>query len=134
MSQSLRICFVAGRYAVARLAPDSAIPQWASGPGFCAIIRADDELTIVCHEDRVPSGVAAEGGWACLRTIGPFDFQATGIVHSLIAPLSSNGIGVFVVCTFDGEHLLVAESDCEKVRDLLGEAGHMFQNETVLGT
>ncbi|NGM47850.1 ACT domain-containing protein [Rhodobacter sp. SGA-6-6] len=126
---SLRLRFVPGRYAVARLDPESPVPEWASGPGFSAIIRADDELTIVCHEDRVPEGVQAEAGWVCLRTIGPFDFQATGIVHSLIAPLSSNGIGVFVVCTFDGEHLLIAESDCGKARDLLGAAGHKFLDE-----
>lgn len=91
--------------------------------------RAEDELTSVCHEDRVLEGVQAEAGWVCLRTIGPFDFQAAGIVHSLIAPLSSNGIGVFVVCTFDGEHLLIAESDCGTARDLLGAAGHKFLDE-----
>ncbi len=54
MPISLKLCFVPGRYSVARLAPDSSIPAWVSGPGFSAIIRADDELTIVCHEDRVP--------------------------------------------------------------------------------
>lgn len=133
MALSLRLRFVPGRYAVARLAPESTIPEWVSGPGFSAIIRADDELTIVCHEDRVPEGAEAEGGWVCLRTIGPFDFQATGIVYSLIAPLSSHGIGVFVVCTFDGEHLSVAESDGGKARDLLGAAGHVFLDEADLG-
>jgi hypothetical protein len=126
MPTPLKLRFVPGRYSVARLAPDSSIPGWASGPGFSAIIRADDELTIVCHEDRVPEGVEAEHGWACLRTIGPFDFQATGIVHFLIGPLSSNGIGVFVVCTFDGEHVLIADRDRDKARSLLTAAGHNF--------
>ncbi len=74
----------------------------------------------------VPHGVEAERGWACLRTIGPFAFEATGIVHSLISPLSLNGVGVFVVCTFDGEHLLIAEGDRQKAIDLLIEAGHTF--------
>lgn len=78
MPLSLTLRFVPGRYAVARLAAESPVPEWASGPGFSAIIRAEDELTIVCHEDRVPEGVQAEAGWVCLRTIGPFDFQATG--------------------------------------------------------
>jgi len=126
MSISLKLRFVSGRYAIARLAPDGPIPGWASGPGFSAIIRADDELTIVCHENRVPDGVEAEHGWACLRTIGPFDFQAAGIVHALIGPLSSNGIGVFVVCTFDGEHVLIADRDRDRARDLLASAGHRF--------
>lgn len=126
MPASLKLRFVPGRYAVARLATESPIPGWASGPGFSSIVRADDELTIVCSDDRVPHGVEAERGWACLRTIGPFAFQATGIVHSLISPLSLNGVGVFVVCTFDGEHLLIAEGDRQKAIDLLIEAGHTF--------
>ncbi|MGB3275813.1 MAG: ACT domain-containing protein [Castellaniella sp.] len=128
MALSLR--FIAGRYTIARPPPDSSIPGWACGPGFSAIVRADDELTIVCMEDRVPDSVESEPGWACLRTIGPFDFQAAGIVHSLITPLSTHGIGVFVVCTFDGEHLLVAESDRIKARDLLLAAGHEFFHES----
>jgi hypothetical protein len=126
MPISLKLRFVPGRYSIARLAPDSSIPDWASGPGFSAIIRADDELTIVCHEDRVPEGVEAEHGWACLRTIGPFDFQATGVVQSLISPLSSHGIGIFVLCTFDGEHLLIPEAESRRACDLLTAAGHRF--------
>lgn len=126
MTVKLKLRFVPGRYAVTRLGADAAIPAWTSGPGFCAIIRADDELTIVCSDTRVPDGVEAERGWICLRTVGPFDFQATGIVQSLIAPLSSNGIGVFVVCTFDGEHLLIAEPDRDRAIGLLIAAGHSF--------
>lgn len=126
MSLSLNLRFIPGQYAVARLAQDSPIPDWARGPGFFALVRADDELTIVCCDGRVPDGVEAERGWACLRTIGPFAFQATGIVHSLIGPLSSNGIGVFVLCTFDGEHVLIAERDRRKATRLLSAAGHSF--------
>ncbi len=122
----LNLRFVQGRYAVARLSADSPIPDWASGPGFSAIVRADDELTIVCSDDRVPNGIEVERDWACLRTIGPIPFQATGVVRSLIDPLSSNGIGVFVVCTFDGEHLLIAEQDRSRAEDLLAACGHKF--------
>ncbi|WP_416366242.1 ACT domain-containing protein [Sphingomonas aerolata] len=61
--------------------------------------------------DRVPEGIESSHSWSCLRTIGPIAFQTTGVVRSLASPLSSNKIGVFVVCTFDGEHLLIAEHD-----------------------
>jgi hypothetical protein len=122
----LRLRIVAGQYAVARLPVGSSIPAWASGSGFSAIVRAEDELTIVCSEDRIPEEVEAERGWICLRTIGPFEFQATGIVRSLIEPLSANGIGVFVICTFNGEHLLVSAKDGRKTQDLLIAAGHEF--------
>lgn len=128
MPPSLTLRVVPGRYAVARLAAAAPIPDWASGPGFGAIIRAEDELTILCEESRVPGTVEAEGGWACLRTVGPFPFQASGIVQALIAPLSSNGIGVFVVCTFDGEHVLIPERDRQRACDLLVAAGHVFES------
>jgi hypothetical protein len=56
----------------------------------------------------------------------PFRFSGDWIVHSLIGPLSSKGIGVFVVCTFDGEHVLIASHDRDKSRNLLTAAGHKF--------
>ena len=75
---------------MARMPADAALPGWASGPGLSAMIRADDELTIVCDQERVPMEVEAERDWICLRTIGPFDFQTTGVVQSLISPLFSH--------------------------------------------
>jgi hypothetical protein len=118
---------VSGIYSVARLAADAPIPGWFDGHGFSAAIRADDELTLVCPQDRVPDGIEAERGWRCFRSVGPIPFNATGIVRSLIEPLSSRGIGVFVVCTFDGEHVLVSANDWEKSRILLEQAGHVFE-------
>jgi uncharacterized protein len=75
-------------------------------------------------EERVPTEIDTERVWACLRTIGPFEFQASGIILSLIEPLSVAGIGVFVLCTFGGEHLLVSERDKERAYVLLANAGH----------
>ena len=126
MELSLRLRPVPGRYGITRLAADAAIPDWAGGAGFWAVIRADDEITIVCLQDRIPDGAESSRDWLCLRTIGPFAFDATGIVSSLIAPLSDAGIGVFVVCTYDGEHLLVAERDMVKSVALLEARGHRF--------
>ena len=126
MELSLRLRRVPGRYGIARLAPDAAIPDWAGGGGFWAVIRAEDEITIVCLQEQIPNGAQSSRDWLCLRTIGPFAFDATGIVSSLIAPLSDAGIGVFVVCTYDGEHLLVTKPDMAKSLALLEARGHRF--------
>lgn len=126
MSRSIRLRVVPGIYGLVRLAADARIPDWIDGPGFSAVIRADDELTLVCPQDRIPDAMDADCNWRCFRSVGPFAFDATGIVLSLIQPLSTQGIGVFVVCTFDGEHILVPSQDWDKSRALLERAGHVF--------
>jgi uncharacterized protein len=127
MAQTLQLRVVPGRYSVARLDAHADFPGWLKGPGFQAAIRSDDELTVVCLNDRVPGDVQVEKDWVCLRTIGPFAFDATGIVLSLIRPLSDNGIGVFVICTFDGEHMLIPGKDAESAFRHLALAGHRLQ-------
>lgn len=123
---SLTLRLIPGRFAIARLPADAALPDWLPRKGFSAMVRADDELTVVCPQSNVPQRVQTDGGWACLRSVGPFAFDAAGVVHALVAPLSQNGIGVFVLCTFDGEHLMVKEADLEPAKRLLVAAGHSF--------
>lgn len=124
MLVTINLKVLAEAYGIARLAPDDAIPGWADGPGFVTITRSDDELSIVCHQDRIPADVQRDLGWACLKLLGPFAFGQTGIVLSVIRPLSENGIGVFVVSTFDGDHLLISATDAERSFALLRDAGH----------
>lgn len=129
LNHTLQIRFVAGNYAVSRLAADAEVPDWFSGQGFKASIHSEDETTLVCLEDRVPADVETERGWACLRTIGPFPFDAAGIVLSLFEPLSANGIGVFVICTYDGEHVLIPASETAKAVQCLEAAGHVCREQ-----
>jgi len=127
----LRLRLLAGFYGIAKLPPKTDLPAWASGADFWAhelasIVSASDETTIICPQEQIPDTVTATRGWACLRTLGPFPFEAAGVVRDLITPISDAGIGVFVVCTYDGEHLLVPATDLPRVRKLLTKAGHSF--------
>ena len=115
-----------GEYAVCRLAANATIPAWADGPGFVTISRSAHELSIVCLAERVPESTQKECGWTCLRFVGPFAFGATGIVLSVVRPLSEGGLGVFVVSTFDGDHLLLKTDDMTKAVALLERAGHVL--------
>ncbi|KJF67340.1 ACT domain-containing protein [Rhizobium nepotum] len=124
MTARVKLRVLDGAYGVARLQASDAIPAWADGGGFVSISRTDDELSIVCREDRIPRDVRSDAGWSCLQLQGPFAFDETGIVLSVIEPLSTNEIGIFVVSTFDGDHLLVKSNDLEKALDLLANAGH----------
>ncbi|GKS99576.1 ACT domain-containing protein [Acidovorax sp. SUPP3434] len=123
-TRSITLATLPSLYAVARLAPQAAIPPWADGEGFVSISRSGEELSITCLQARVPDGVQADRGWMAFRFVGPFGFGETGIVLSVIRPLSENGIGIFVVSTFDGDHLLVSQADGERACALLAAAGH----------
>lgn len=124
MAPRIKLKVLDGAYAVARLAPADPIPDWADGAGFVSISRTEDELSVVCLQERVPQGMRMDGDWRCLKLQGPFAFDETGIVLSVIEPLSSNDIGIFLVSTFDGDHLLVKAKDLAEAQDLLTKAGH----------
>ncbi|MER9355600.1 ACT domain-containing protein [Mesorhizobium sp. M0514] len=92
MAVRVRLKPLTGRYAVSRLEAKDSIPGWAEGPGFVSITRTDDELSVVCLQDRVPDG--------------------------------ESELGIFLVSTFDGDHLLVKAKDEAAARGLLVAAGH----------
>jgi len=125
---SIKLQIVSGLFGIAQLAPDDPLPSWFDGPGFSAMSRASDELTIICAQDRIPDTATVSANWRCIRSVGPFAFDQSGIVLSIIEPLSSRDIGVFVVCTFDGEHIMVSDDDWEASQAILTAAGHVFQD------
>lgn len=123
----LRFSLLPGFYAVSRLASHDAVPAWADGggaPGFSSVSRSPAELSIVCPEDRVPAGVKSERAWRCLEVEGPFDFGEVGVVASFAASLAAEGIGIFVVSTFDTDYLFVKSESLERTVLALSRDGH----------
>jgi hypothetical protein len=117
-----------GDYVIARLPADSDVPSKLLGPlprgGYVSITRTPQELSIVCLSDLAPADAQIDGTWRALYASGPIPFGLTGVVTSLVAPLSAAGCAVFVVSTFDGDVLMVQSADHERARSLLAEAGH----------
>lgn len=124
MATRIRLKQLPGLYAISRLEAGHGIPDWADGPGFVSITRTEDELSIACLQERVPDPVRQDRDWVVFKFEGPFAFGEAGIVLSVIRPLSENGLGIFVVSTFDGDHLLVKAADRAAAVRLLGHAGH----------
>ncbi|SJZ94244.1 ACT domain-containing protein [Consotaella salsifontis] len=124
MPLSVRLRRLPGIYAIAHLAPGSPIPEWADGEGFVSISRTDEELSVACRQEQVPAAVQQDREWRCLKLVGPFAFDESGVVLSVIRPISEAGLGVFVVSTFDGDHVLVKAVDLPQVEMLLEAAGH----------
>jgi uncharacterized protein len=112
-----------GPYAVVRLAPDAPISDWATRGDFTSITRTADELSIVCPADNLPPDVHSPHRWICLKLEGPFPFTQTGVLLSFIEPLSTNGIPIFAISTFDTDYVLIPEEHARAI-DILRESGH----------
>ena len=61
MVEKINLKKLDGTYAIAQIAPQNSIPDWADGDGFVSISRTDDELSVVCLEQRIPPDV--KNGW-----------------------------------------------------------------------
>jgi uncharacterized protein len=93
----LKFRWLPGPYAIVRLAPDVAIPTWATKGEFTSITRTADELSIVCPTASLPPDVHSPHRWICLKLEGPFPFSQTGVLLSFIEPLSSNRVPIFAI-------------------------------------
>ena len=112
-----------GLYAIVHLAPNALVPDWATKGDFSSITRTSDELSIVCPIANVPPEMHSPHRWICLKLEGPFPFSQTGVLLSFIEPLSTNGIPIFAISTYDTDYVFIQE-DFAWSLDLLREAGH----------
>ena len=128
-ARPLHLLTIPGRFAVCKLPPDVPVPTWATAADLFSITRTQDELSVVCPEEVVPSEVRSEKGWRCLRVAGGIDFTATGVLASLVSPLAEKGISVFAISTFDTDYLLVKENDWLATLTALKSAGHTITDD-----
>lgn len=105
---SLNMTMLDGSFAVCRLGPDDAVPDWARGM-FVSTTRTSEELSIICDEAAVPDEVRAERGWVCLKVRGPIPFETVGVAAAISTALAEAGISVLIVGTFDTDYVLVRE-------------------------
>jgi len=113
-----------GLYVIVRLAPDAVVPDWAGKGEFTSISRTTDELSIVCSAASLPPDVDTDHRWICLKLEGPFPFSMTGVLLSFIEPLSSRGIPIFAISTYDTDYVLIQEEWSGAALAELRKAGH----------
>jgi hypothetical protein len=111
-------------FGVCRLDAAAAVPGWAAAGTFSSVTRTADELSVVCEERLVPEGVKQDGGWRCLKLVGPFDLELTGVLASVLQPLAGAGVSIFAVSTFDTDYVLVRNARLEQAVAALRAAGH----------
>jgi len=111
-------------FAVCRFAAHATVPQWAGKGPVSSVTRTADELSIVCEARFVPSKVKCQRGWRCFKLQGPFPFEMTGVLASVLAPLARARVSIFALSTYDTDYVMVKEKSRLKAVRVLRAAGH----------
>jgi hypothetical protein len=110
--------------AVCRLSPDAAWPTPPPDGSLFSATRTRSELSLVCRQDAAPGHARTELGWRALSVVGPLDLSMIGVIAALATPMAAAEVGVFVVSTFDTDHVLVKSDDLERAIGALRSSGH----------
>ena len=91
--------------------------------------RTDEEKSLVCPTASVPGNtITREDGWSALRICGELDFSMVGVLAGITKNLADNGIGIFVISTYNTDYVLTKESDYNRATETLKAAGYLFQD------
>ena len=92
---------------------------------FCFIGKTNEELSLVCITDKTPDNTTErDDGWKGFYIGGVLDFSLIGILAKISAILADNGIGIFVVSTYNTDYVFVKKENYEKALTLLSDAGY----------
>lgn len=94
---------------------------------FCTI-KESGVTTLIYKQDQLAVGnfLDVSHGWKVLRVEAKLDFSQTGILYSIIAPLSKAEISILVVSTFDTDYIFFKEENSNKALDTLRIAGYQI--------
>ncbi len=107
---------------ICHLNKNSPIPSWAiENSNFSSLTKTEDELSIICPQDKIPGGILVEKNWRAFKVKGPLGFILTGVVSSLSAPLAKAKISILYISTYETDYLLVEEKNLDKARKILGK-------------
>jgi hypothetical protein len=95
---------------------------------FAAFFRTNDEVTIVCPTELVPSNAKSEHGFVPSELIGPFEFGFTGILTQVAYPLAAAGVSIVPLSTFNTDYVLIKADRRQKAMEALRQAGHKVEN------
>ena len=92
---------------------------------YCFIGKTDEEKSLVCLTDNVPSNATVcDNGWKAFRIQGILDFSLIGILSRISTLLADNKIGIFAISTYNTDYILVKQENYDKALDILLKAGY----------
>jgi hypothetical protein len=79
---------------------------------FVFLSKTDDEISLVCESEYVPSNAfICEPGWKALKISGVLDFGMVGVISKISSLLAQANISVFVISTYNTDYILLKNTD-----------------------
>lgn len=119
MDKKLILKLLKNKYSVCRLNKYDEIPKWIFNEEFFSITKTEDELSIVCLQDKIKDDVLCERNWKVLKIEGPLDFSLIGILSKISTLMANNNISIFAISTYDTDYILIKEESIDKAIELL---------------
>lgn len=123
----MHLQFLEPVYSVCQLPAESTIPAWALSD-FLAIIRTEDELTIISPTPRVPPNIKSQHNFACFRVVGDLAFDVIGVIAAISETLAQAKIPILSISSYNTDYFLIAISNQEPARLALVNAGYEFSS------
>jgi hypothetical protein len=98
-------------------------PRCLDADWYC-IARNGDELSLVVPDHVELEGGDCERGWSCLSIQAILDFAMVGVLAGVSRILAQADVSVFVVSTYNTDHILVRTESLESAIAALTRAGH----------
>lgn len=111
-------------FAICYLEKDSNFPTWINQSKFYSITKTNDELSVLCVQENIPSDVKCENNRKVIQIDSILDFSMVGVIAEISTLLAKNKISIFVISTFNTDYICIKEDNFEKIIDVLKEAGN----------
>ncbi len=125
---SLQLSLLPEEFAVCRFPREAAVPHWVTAGELYCVTRTADELSLVCPvrelPGELPPSAKVTAGWRALKLHGPFAFEETGVLASILSPLAGAGVSIFALSTYDTDYVLVRAGQMERAIAALTSSGH----------
>jgi hypothetical protein len=89
-----------------------------------SLTRNGEELSLVAPEHIHIDAGECQRGWSCLTIQAILDFGMIGVLAAVSRLLAEASVGIFVVSTYNTDHILVRTDDLETAVTTLTRAGH----------
>ena len=110
-------------FGILKLEPPQPFPDWLAAVTPFFLAQTEDEYSIICPQQIIPTNETVSRDWHCLRVDGDLEFDEVGVVARVSRPLADAGLSIFLVSTHDRDYVFFQENKRSEVVEIYRSLG-----------